>query len=307
MAKKTGFIALISLNTLATWAGPRAFARGRAYFQAGAVQRLAITHNRISARVEGTDLYHTELSLQDNELDFNCSCPVGDDGEFCKHAVAVGLAWLAESPSTRTHKVDPELDAIRTWLMASDKNSLVDLVIAQVARDEDFATRLLTTAQRHTGVSPAVAKEIIRKAFTTRDYLTYREVSAFAARAAIAIDMLAGIVASAAPTIALDLTEYTVQLGMQALGSADDSNGEIGELVAALAELHEKACAHADIAGRPLAHKVFELILCDGNDFFVVNNYRRLLGPASFGRTPNARDPPEPTRLRSTGRGHQEK
>ena len=56
----------------------------------------------------------------------------------------------------------------------------------QIAQDEDFATRLLTAAQRHTEVNPSVAKEIIRKAFTPRGFLPYREAREYAKRAAIA-------------------------------------------------------------------------------------------------------------------------
>jgi hypothetical protein len=30
----------------------------------------------------------------DGELEYECNCPVGDEGTFCKHAVAVALSWL---------------------------------------------------------------------------------------------------------------------------------------------------------------------------------------------------------------------
>ena len=41
--------------------------------------------------MRGSATYKVQLWMNDGELEFACSCPVGPDGMFCKHAVAVAL------------------------------------------------------------------------------------------------------------------------------------------------------------------------------------------------------------------------
>lgn len=88
---------LISRATLEDLAGTTAFHRGEEYFSVGAVGRRRAAENKISARVEGTETYRVELRDDDGDLAYDCTCPRAADGYFCKHCVAVGLAWLAEN------------------------------------------------------------------------------------------------------------------------------------------------------------------------------------------------------------------
>jgi SWIM zinc finger len=46
-------------------------------------------------RAQGTQRYRARLIVgSDGELEYECDCAVGDDGTFCKHAVAVALSCL---------------------------------------------------------------------------------------------------------------------------------------------------------------------------------------------------------------------
>lgn len=91
----TALANLITESALEELAGDRSFERGLAYFHGGAVERLVSHKNRINARVAGTEVYAVKLWPDGHRLGWNCSCPMGQDGEFCKHLVATGLAWLA--------------------------------------------------------------------------------------------------------------------------------------------------------------------------------------------------------------------
>jgi len=48
----------------------------------------------ITAKVEGTHTYTVKLQLNNGEAKHSCTCPMGDEDIFCKHCVAVGLAWI---------------------------------------------------------------------------------------------------------------------------------------------------------------------------------------------------------------------
>ncbi len=78
-----------------TKAGERAFARGAAYFESGAVTDLVVSDDTINAQVKGGDEYAVQLWTEGKRLGHSCTCPVGDGGISCKHGVAAGLAWLA--------------------------------------------------------------------------------------------------------------------------------------------------------------------------------------------------------------------
>ena len=103
---------LISRPVIEKLAGERSFERGLAYFRGGAVERLASHRDRISARVVGTDVYVVKLWPDRGDLDWSCTCPVGQDGEFCKHLVATGLAWLSGREGGE-EQTSSEIDAIR--------------------------------------------------------------------------------------------------------------------------------------------------------------------------------------------------
>src|SRR3990170_5161903 len=89
-------VELISRAALEDLAGTTAFQRGAQYLAGGAVGRLRVTNDKITAGVEGTQTYQVELRDGGGDLAYDCTCPRAADGYFCKHCVAVGLAWLAE-------------------------------------------------------------------------------------------------------------------------------------------------------------------------------------------------------------------
>jgi uncharacterized Zn finger protein len=61
------------------------------------------------------------------------TCPVGADGEFCKHCVAVGLAWLEGDQRKRSGKSDEpaavSMEDVRAYLLEQDKKALVGMLV----------------------------------------------------------------------------------------------------------------------------------------------------------------------------------
>ena len=75
-------------------AGPQSFARGRKIVDA--VSSVRTTADGVRAVVHGSADYDVFLGPASPGLIGECSCPVGADGRFCKHCVAVGLVLLGE-------------------------------------------------------------------------------------------------------------------------------------------------------------------------------------------------------------------
>ncbi len=82
---------LISHDHLIKLAGKAAFNRGMNYFKAGNVLSIKQKANRISADVDGTEIYRVTLRWTHNQFDGACDCPASEGFDFCKHCVAVAL------------------------------------------------------------------------------------------------------------------------------------------------------------------------------------------------------------------------
>jgi uncharacterized Zn finger protein len=93
----TPFASILHRETIEKLAGGRSMARGREYFESGRVKALARDRASLSGVVAGTSSYAVRLWVKDSSLAYSCSCPRGEDGDFCKHCVALSLAWLAQA------------------------------------------------------------------------------------------------------------------------------------------------------------------------------------------------------------------
>ena len=257
---------LITRAVLERLAGATTLRRGEEYFSTGAVSRLRETHDKITASVEGSEMYRVDLWDDDGELDGDCTCPHAADGNFCKHCVAVGLAWLADqSPapqsaaaSIKRKRRDPWRD-IKEYLTSQPSEALIDLLLDVAQRDDRLYQSLLLKAER-TSAGGDVAKAFRRAidaATHIRGYVDWREAGTFAANIDQVADSLADLLKPATASTLVELTEYAIEHIENSLEQIDDSDGEIGGTVYRLGELHLKACtmARPDPAG--LAERLF--------------------------------------------------
>ena len=107
-------VKLLSEQLLLDLAGPGSFDRGYDYFRRDLVESLDVVSDAaIRGVVSGTARYTTQLRASGDRVVGACTCPVGIQGLFCKHAVATGLAVIAESGGDLTER-EPVGQAKRT-------------------------------------------------------------------------------------------------------------------------------------------------------------------------------------------------
>jgi uncharacterized Zn finger protein len=232
---------LVTRAILEDLAGATAFRRGEEYFSVGAVGRLRATDNKITAKVEGTETYQVELRDEnDGDLAYDCTCPRAADGYFCKHCVAVGLAWLAEhtsegKPSAKSNKKkrrDPWSD-IREYLTTQAPEALIELLLEVAQRDDRLCQSLLLKADR-TGGGGNVAKAFRRAidgATCIDGFIDWREVGTFASNIDQVADSLAELLKPDTAATLVELAEYAIERLENSLEQIDDSDGEIGGIV----------------------------------------------------------------------------
>src|SRR6266581_2918535 len=148
MAQARQLKGVLTRNALRQLAGAR-------YFEAGQVTSLVEHGGKLIAIVQGGEDYRVELSVRTGGLDYRCTCPIGVDAAFCKHCVAAGLAWLANSSgnasSRKTKAADTTvvtLDDARGWIAKQQKSKLVEMLLDQAAADTRLRERLLLQAAK---------------------------------------------------------------------------------------------------------------------------------------------------------------
>jgi uncharacterized Zn finger protein len=235
MAKRKTRVRPTSLTPaqLRVRAGETYFARGEAYFRAGAVRSLNVGPEGADAAVQGTRRYRVRLSMEDGELDFTCSCPLGRDDEFCKHAVAVGLAWGAEIAAGRASAVNNPLpqrspeDALRARLLNLNKEELVAVLMERADEDERLMRRLTLMAAKQAPPDAAASawKRAFDEALATDDYVDYRDAYDYMSGVDEVLDNLERLLRDGHGDQVVELSEYAMEEIEAALDHVDDSDG----------------------------------------------------------------------------------
>jgi uncharacterized Zn finger protein len=265
-------------------ASPRSFARGAAYLDEGRVGPLRMDAGRVNATVQGSESYAVELRVSDGRLRFACSCPVGVEGEFCKHCVAVALSSLEDGGSSA-----PTLDDARIYLESLPPRSLVELLVDHAHDDERLARRLLLLTARSRERSPGdmdSLRVLIDQAFAFHEFVPYREVWGYVQGIEETVDALDEMLAEGHPREVIDLTEYALTAVEHSLEHVDDSDGQMGDLAARLQELHLEACRRGAPDPVELAERLFLRELEGDWDIFdrAAMTYANILGEVGLAR-----------------------
>lgn len=286
---------LLTKTSLRELAGSRSFQRGEEYFVDGAVERLRASTDKISAVVEGSETYQVDLRVDDGDLDYDCTCPYAAEGNFCKHCVAVGLAWLAGQGKAakggrtrKTEKRDDPWRMIRDYLADQPREALLEIVLEVALRDDRLYQTLELQAGRSCG--PGYEVKAFRRAITEatriRGFIDWRQAGSFAGNLDRVVDELAESLKPATAAALIELAEYGIERTENALLEIDDSSGSVGGVVFRLGELHLKACRMARPEADDLAARLFRLetTLPFGLCRFDPLTYRQVLGKAGMAR-----------------------
>lgn len=267
--------------------------RGVDYYEQGKVILLFEDKGKITAKVRGYRTYKVKLWEEDGQLDGSCSCPMGDEGVFCKHCVAAGLTYIAggvkpvdeDSRSFRRQK-NPRppiaVEDVRKYLSKQKTDALVEIIMDQVSDNDALREKLMMKAARFEKKEPdiAVFKEMIYKATDTRSFVDYESTYSFAKRINNAVDVVEELLADGFAKETVELAEYALKRVENVLGETDDSNGQIGDILERLERIHHKACLKAKPEPEVLAKRLFEWELTTEWDTFfgAVKTYSDVLG-----------------------------
>ncbi|MFE3581201.1 SWIM zinc finger family protein [Streptomyces vinaceus] len=272
-------------------AGTRSFERGLDYLSA--VSRLEVGHESISATVDGNDSYEVELAEdEDGGLTGWCDCPYGQEGNFCKHCVAVGLTVLgrADSVSQQRSAAASRSRLLDAWLEARSCEELLALVREQLAADRGLRRRLELRAAA-AGEDTGIARERILSLLDTRPFaryghVEYADAQAYGRQAAEAVAALRALTADGRAADAVEVAREALRALGRTYGEVDDSDGLIGEVTADLAEAHLEACRAARPDAAETAEWLVRFLLDEVNEAADIDlfDYREVLGDPGLAR-----------------------
>lgn len=277
-------------SSLKSLAGERGYARGVEYFECDAVTELKHTKTAIKAIVTGTYDYYVSLRAIGKRLDYDCDCPVGADGECCKHVVAAGLAWLAQVGSTtkiksktKTDKKTDPLTPIRNYLANTSKAKLINVIAEQAENDPGLCNQLQARALSSQTVTNIDAhKTFIRNAIQTRGFIDHHGMHRYIQTAESVVTLLEELMRDGYAAQVAELAAYGLLLGYTAYQNVDDSAGNLGDILRAIAALHFNACLQAQPDPKHLANSLFKLEMKDDWGLVQFEQYETLLGKAGL-------------------------
>ncbi|MFI9625501.1 SWIM zinc finger domain-containing protein [Streptomyces sp. NPDC052042] len=231
-------------------AGARSFERGTRYLDA--VSGIEIGDAWATATVHGTDRYEVELALDgSDDLDGMCDCPYGQEGNFCKHLVALGLSLLARSTGLPRQRAAARQRAqtLDAWLSDLSREELIELVRERIAEDRRFRRHLelrVATVRGDLAEVRARVRELLDTGpFAQYEYVDYAAARSYAEQAGQAPSAIRELIGSGRAADAIGLAREAIRLLAEAAESVDDSDGWLGQVGEGLADAHHEACRAA--------------------------------------------------------------
>jgi uncharacterized Zn finger protein len=237
----------MNINNFEQEIDAKILARGKEYFADGLVDELEERDDgHYEAAVEGTDDYTVTVLLKGNgDIDrLSCDCPY-EFGDVCKHEVAVLLAIrdeIKKSAAKKPRKSKNEKADLKELLEAQTKETLAGLLYAMAEDDRALRQALLLrfSKQDHEfELSRKLIQEHIRL-HKKRGYIEWNETDAALTGAWEVLDRAKEAV-DADCIRAVKLCFVVVPEVFAMLDYCDDSNGNVGEVLAHCVEITRNA------------------------------------------------------------------
>jgi uncharacterized Zn finger protein len=276
-------------------ASPRSYERGENYAADGYVHSITEYKGKLVATVTGKHDYQVKLWVEHDSLESDCTCPMGEMGEFCKHCVATALVWADEAKSAGHARSETKiksgakagaragtLDDARAHLERQSKESLIELLLEHALEDKSLRERLLLEAARSNpaGLDLETYRRAIKDAVRPGGFVDYYEAGAYAQGIRKVTQQLHGLLRDGHAASCIDLTEYALKQVEQAIGHVDDSDGHMSYVLEDLQALHLEACQRAKPDGVKLARRLFKWELESQWEVFygAAETYRKVFG-----------------------------
>ena len=283
---KSSLIEMLNRSTIRRLAGNTYFERGEDYFLDEAVVYLSHEKDIIKGTVQGAYRYEVKLWQENRSIQYVCNCPIGKEGSFCKHCVAVALQWIHDRGTKKNNKkeiINTSESHIHSHLMHLNKEELATMIIEQMYYDDTFRERLILKANSSTNAkkfNQGAFKRLVDRSLNVGEFIHYRDMWRYAQNIDQVVNELEEIVDNGYAREGIESAEYFIKETEEAIHHVDDSDGGMGSILAELQEIHHKACQIVKPNPEELAQRLFYMELNAKFDIFygAAQTYEDVLG-----------------------------
>jgi uncharacterized Zn finger protein len=223
----------LSESVIATLAGEAAYARGLKYYNEGRVARLTIVDTQISASVDGQQPYQVRLNHTAKMFDGSCDCPASDNFDFCKHCVAVSLAYYYQTQTNLEMADAGAADTLRLYLNTFTKPQLIEELNQLIESDQSVYDHWLLRAEIASGnLSSKDLRKRITQSIPYKPSGLWRpqEVAHYFSEVKLALKVLEQAVLALDAHKAIKLVIYAIERVEKALETIEDRAAYQGDL-----------------------------------------------------------------------------
>jgi uncharacterized Zn finger protein len=280
--------ALLTASRIRSLASPTTIQRGQDYYARNRVRSVSTMPNGIRATILGQRVYIVELTAIANSLGHHCSCPMGEQGDFCKHCVAVTISFLNDPPPEDVFPIE----ALRAQLAAETPARLAELILEWSADNEALQNRLYEYQALLAGPDAALAalRRSLLKALRPSPGLLPDSLSDYLESIHCALDPIEKLIPTA-PAAVMEICEEAIP-ALERFDEfydydefdEDDSDGDIMLLQDRLEALHLDAARLAQPNPIQLANRLFTFESNPTVYAFedAAETYKDLLGPTGL-------------------------
>lgn len=282
-AEKT-LVEFLSLEALKNRAGSLASKRGEDYFYLDKVSNFTVFETGLSATVHGEADYRVEFLVEQNNVMHSCSCPIGVDGSFCKHCVALGLYWLhsTERLPSGSEVYQKKKDRIYKILGQFCSEDLVSILLDHATYHDSLFKKLEVIVDAHELPSTDIEgfKKLIDRTIKDEDVHSAEQEAEHSRRINVLITTLEKKFKKKSVPECLSVIEYFIfaldRVERERLYADSGTNWHLGEL----SRIHLELCDLIKPDNREVAKTIFDWELNLELDCFtdLAKKYQTVLG-----------------------------
>jgi len=272
----------VSDDLLIALAGEGAFGRGKGYFQQGLVRSWKKSGQLISADVEGSELYRVTLRHTVKQFEGSCDCPASQGFDFCKHCVAVAMAYRQDSQQQAQLEGGDSSQRIKAYLNKLDPEQLRKELLQLI--DDDRQLRQQWSVRADVALNKmdhkAIKKRITAAIPYKRNLYSYAQSRAYFAGVEAVVNLLQQQAESLGADKTLPLVDYALLRIGRALSHIDDSGGFREDVVQQLYDMQRQSILALAWEAEKLVNYLLERDASDTSDISadIPSDYAELLG-----------------------------
>lgn len=243
------------------------YLKGFKYFRDGRIKNALNYKGFLIAEVIGNDVYRVKIS--DNKKEIKCTCP--DGAEYCKHVIAVMLAY------NRNKNLFVDFDKIIEDLEQKDKKELLRLIEQMYVNKIDLMD-LLKLKQIEIDKIEDFSKDLYGTDTLFKNFIRYNEMQALIKKLDVFFSTALNYKESRDYKKAFIILWSLIRTIDNNIDSCDDSNGEVGdffyECIDAISDL-----INLVVVEKELKEKLFKEMfnLWNYNDFGIEEAFLSLI------------------------------